>query len=504
MKTLKLLFNKVFWVALCVIVQCAIFVLSVTYLYSYYSYIKLVFSLFGLITFLIIVNSESTPEIKLPWLVLVCLVPLLGCVLFSLFSQNNVKRIYGRNAVKNQVIFQKAAKAVFIQTKEEKHFNQTGLPRLICESCGFPAVQNTEVQYFALGEEMFCALLNDLKTAKHFIFLEYFIIQQGVMWNSVLEILGQKVKEGVDVRVIYDDIGSARRLKNGYDKKLRKMGISCQKFNPFLPVVSGIHNNRDHRKIAVIDGQIAYTGGINFADEYINEIHPFGKWKDTAIRLNGEGVNAFTLLFLESYQKMTGQISAPENFLLATPVKHCGFVQPFATGPKAFYRDGIAESLLLNLIYTAKRFLWITTPYLIISHAMKTALSDAARRGVDVRIVTPHVPDKKLVYAMTQTAYAPLLSAGVKIYEYTPGFIHAKNVLVDGEIATCSTLNFDYRSLSHHFECGVVLYGEGQTGDMQRDFVGLFEECVQVDASFRQNPITRLICAVLAIFAPLL
>lgn len=504
MKTLKLLFNKVFWVALFVIVQCAIFVISATYLYSYFWYINLFFSLFGVVTFLVIVNAESTPEMKLPWLVLVCLAPLLGCVLYAMFSQNNVKRHYDKNASKNREVFDAAIKESIRLSPTAETFNATGLPRLLRENCGFPAMQNTQVTYFPFGEAMFESLLKDLQSAKYFIFMEYFIIEQGKMWNSILEILKQKVSEGVDVRVVYDDIGSARRLRSGYYKKLRKMGISCEKFNPFRPIVSGVHNNRDHRKITVIDGQIAYTGGVNMADEYINHTHPLGTWKDTAIRLNGEGVNAFTLLFLGCYQKLTGKISTPTAFLTAEGVADSAFVQPFGTGPKSVYRDGIAESILLNLIYSAQEKLWITTPYFIVSHSIKSALCDAALRGVDVRLITPRIPDKKLVYAMTRSNYAPLLSAGVKILEYAPGFIHAKNVVVDENIAMCGTINLDYRSLSHHFECGAVLYGGQAVSDMRKDFEETALECIEIPTDFHQKPLTRLLCALLRIFAPLL
>ena len=353
---------------------------------------------------------------------------------------------------------------------------------------------------------MYRSLIEDLKKAEKFIFMEYFIVEPGKMWSSIVDILEQKVKEGLDVRVLYDDLGSSPHVKSRYYKTLRKRGIKCYKFNKFIPVVSGIHNNRDHRKITVIDGQIGYTGGLNMADEYCNFTHPYGKWKDTAVRLSGKAVNNLTLLFLENYNMTAGTKDHFSDYLLAQAeeTEENAMVQPFGDGPEPQYHELIAENAFLSMIENAKESVYITTPYLIIDYTLQRALCFAAKRGVDVQLITPGVPDKKLVYAVTRSNYGALLKAGVKIYEYTPGFIHSKTVVADGKVAFCGTVNFDYRSLVHHFECGVLLYGGKTVTEMQNDFVATRRECREVPKNYRQNPLVAWICDLLTILTPLL
>ena len=337
------------------------------------------------------------------------------------------------------------------QHLEERDPQIARMASYIAKSGCYPVWEHTAVTYFPLGEDKFAALLPALRQAKHFIFLEYFIIEEGRMWDAILEILREKAEAQLDVRVMYDDLGSISKVSSKYDRKLRSYGINCVKFNPFRPILSAVHNNRDHRKIAVIDGVIGYTGGANLADEYINETHPFGIWKDAALRLEGEGVKSLTMMFLQNFDFSTGRFDRFEDYLPKSEpsFRDCGWVQAFGDGPKPWSEEQVGENAYLNLINQAKHKLYVMTPYLIADHTLMNALILAARRGVDVRVVTPHIPDKRAVYWLTRSNYAPLIEGGVKIYEFTPGFIHSKVMLSD-DTAIVGTINLDYRSLVHH------------------------------------------------------
>lgn len=357
-------------------------------------------------------------------------------------------------------------------------------------------------------------LLIELKRAKKFIFMEYFIIKPGMMWDSIHEVLIDKVKENVDVRIIYDDIGSLGYLESDYYKKLQKEGIKCYKFNPFYPILSGIYNNRDHRKITIIDGKIAYTGGINIGDEYINLKSPYGHWKDSAIKLNGPAVNNLTKMFLEMYNSISKNEEDIEKYIKLNIEENnnnldnintdYGFVHPFGDGPKPIYKEQIAENNFINMINNAKKYVYITTPYLIIDYNLTTSLRSAALKGVDVRIITPHIPDKKIIFNLTRSSYKYLLEAGVKIYEYTPGFIHQKSLIVDDNLAFVGTVNFDYRSLVHHYECGVILYNTDSIKDIYIDIKNIIDESQEITLSnFKMRKIDKLISIILFIFSPL-
>ena len=349
-----------------------------------------------------------------------------------------------------------------------------------------------------------------MKNAKHFIFLEYFIFGEGKILDELLEILQEKVKEGLDVRVIYDDIGSIKKLPYQFDKKLNKMGIKCIKFNKYYPFVSVVYNNRDHRKIAVIDGYIGYTGGINISDEYANYINKFGYWKDNGIRLYGEAVQNFTMMFLKIYDVFSNEKTNYEDFLPhkyhQEEFKSDGFIQPFGDGPAPVYENYIGENVYLNLINQATKYVYITTPYLIVDHLLMNALENAAKRGVDVKIITPGIPDKKIIYSVTRDSYGSLIKAGVKIFEYKPGFLHAKTIIVDDEISMIGTINFDYRSLVHHFECGCLMINNSSLKEIKEDFLNILKECKipskKVYSS--KNPIRRIYLGILKFFAPLM
>ena len=352
-------------------------------------------------------------------------------------------------------------------------------------------------------------MLEELEKAEHFIFMEYFIIQEGVMWNAIHDVLRRKAAQGVEIRLLFDDVGSLLTLPNDYDKLLESEGIACRVFNPFVQMLSPRLNNRDHRKILVIDGHTGFTGGINLADEYINAYPKHGHWKDTAVMLKGEAVANLTTMFLimwgfvnksdEVFDPYMPHAYHPDPFPEAA-----GFVQPFSDSPL----DGepIAENVYRALIERAERYVYITTPYLILDNEITTALCTAARQGIDVRIITPHVPDKWYVHAVTRANYPTLIKAGVKIYEYTPGFIHAKMFVSDDDYAVVGTINLDYRSLYLHFECGAWMYKTSCIPDIRDDILKTQEVCQQVTPEdYAHVPfIKRLGHGLLRVFAPLM
>ena len=373
-----------------------------------------------------------------------------------------------------------------------------------------PVYTNTYTHYFPLGDDVFPAMLEELRKAEKYIFLEYFIISPGIFWDSMVEILKEKHAAGVDVRVIYDDVGSLNTLPMNYARKFEaETGIPCCCFNRFKPVISIRMNNRDHRKFCIIDGHTAFTGGINLADEYINQKLRYGHWKDTAILLKGEAVWSMTVMFLtmweytrdveEDYRRFRPDKLPPEA------AQGAGYyVQPYADNP--LDEEAVGEAVYLNLINKAERYVYAMTPYLIISDSVNTALCNAAKAGVDVRIITPHIPDKRYVFEVTRAHYPPLLEAGVRIYEYTPGFIHAKNFVVDDRFATVGTVNLDYRSLFLHFEDGVWLCEAPCIQDIRKDFEDTLAVCQRI--SLRQwrhlNPLLQLYRNILRVFAPLM
>ena len=327
------------------------------------------------------------------------------------------------------------------------------------------------------------------------------------MWDGIHEILKQKAAAGVEVRVMYDDIGCAGLLPGSYYKKLKKEGIDCVKFNPFRPVVSGIHNNRDHRKITVIDGKVGYTGGVNLADEYINETSRFGHWKDTALKIQGSAVSNLTVLFLQLFDAMRKSFSDFEKYLGTDyeSFDEDGYIHPFGDGPKPFYSELVGSNNFINIINSAEKYVWISTPYLIPDYNLLSALRSAAYRGVDVRIITPGIPDKKIIFNMTRSNYKYLLQAGVKIYEYSPGFIHAKEMLADGVTAFVGTVNLDYRSLVHHYECGAVLYKTPCISEIEEGFEETLQASREItDDNFKMNFFASLLNGILDLFSPML
>ena len=369
----------------------------------------------------------------------------------------------------------------------------------------FPLCGNTDTQYFPSGETMLPRFLEDLKSAEKYIFLEYFIIEHGTMWDSILEILKERAAAGVDVRIIYDDLGCFLTLSPDYPKYLQMLGIKCEKFNRFHPFLTSTQNNRDHRKITSIDGKIAYTGGINLADEYIGVKIKHGKWKDCALRMQGDAAWSFTVMFLQIWGLLT-RIEADYEAYRPTPAVAAsakGWVQPYADGPMS--TEHVGEQVYQHIIDGAQAYLYITTPYLMVDDGMISALQSAAKSGVDVRIITPEIPDKKAVLFTTRSYYRELIRAGVRIYEYTGGFMHAKTFISDDAVATVGTFNLDFRSLYLHFECGACLYGTDSILDLKKDFLQTLTVCREItEADCKHNAAVRFWQSICRIFAPLM
>ncbi|MBS7578226.1 MULTISPECIES: cardiolipin synthase [unclassified Enterococcus] len=452
-----------------------------------------------------IVSSDENPDFKIPWLLVVLLLPIAGFMIYFIFGKRDLSKNYVARMEKAERSLQKSGNDYL--KKLQKVSPQAYADALLIERLSENGLyMNTQVNYFPSGEAVFESMLTDLRHAEKFIFIESFIIEEGLFWNSILEILLAKVKAGVEVKVIYDDIGSMLTLPGDYYQTLTQMGIEAVPFAFLKGQASSEFNNRSHRKIMIIDGQIAYTGGINLADEYINEIEKFGYWKDVGIRLNGEATNELTNLFLIDYY--TNQLDASLDFskyYLAQPVVNDSFVLPFGDGPSPVYSRHVSKQAIINLLASAKYYVHITTPYLIVDDELANAIERTALRGVDVKIITPGIPDKKIIFAMSRANYVRLLNSGVEIYEYTPGFIHSKIYLADGQVGIIGTVNLDYRSLVHHFENSVWLYQDAVLTEIEADFLTTLAESRRVSLDeLKKDPLHKIINILLRAFSPLL
>lgn len=454
--------------------------------------------------FIHLINRDTSPEYKLTWLVVIA-IPIAGVVLYFLFFE---RRLSKREAelisryTDNELLSREPSAEI---SAASPHYGK--VCALLRDDPMALAYSNTGARFFSSGEEYFSSLIEDLKAAEKFIFLEYFIIEEGTLWSRIHEVLSEKASAGVDVRVIYDDIGCMQTLPSRYEKTLAGEGISAFRFGRVTPRVSSVHNNRDHRKIAVIDGKVGYTGGVNIADEYANIREKYGHWKDGGIRIEGDGARGLLRLFLATYDFAAGENSDYFSFSIAEDNSHLsdgGIYIPFGSGPAPVYGEKSGKNLLLNIINQARRYVYITTPYLIIDHELTEALCKAARRGVVVRIITPGVADKKIVKIMTKSSYPYLMKSGVEIYEYTPGFIHEKTIISDGEYLVVGTVNLDYRSLIHHFEDGVFVVDSPVVGDAERCYFETLEKSnLQDKNEARLTFIEWIVRNVIKIFAPL-
>ena len=509
---LKLLFNRIFYVALALIVQLAWLLIALFRLMEYSRWVTIGMQAAGFLVVLWIVNKKINPSYKLAWTMLILVFPVFGVSLYLLFGKSRIGTVMEQHY---QKLINETAEYLEGSESTRNHLMEDDQSmaiqsEYIWKYSRYPVYENTSAEYFQVGDDMFPVLVHELEQAKHFIFIEYFIINDGVMWHTILNILEKKAKEGVDVRLIYDGFGCLTTLPHKYYEELQKKGIKCQVFNPFRPILNIIQNNRDHRKLCIIDGWVGFTGGINLADEYINQKERFGHWKDTAVMLKGEAVWNMTVMFLHMWA-VIGRSEESIDYEAYFPHRYHegefesdGFVQPFCDTP--LDEEVVGEDVYLNIINKAKKYVYICTPYLIIDNEMMTALCLAAKSGVDVRIMTPGIPDKKLVFILTQSYYRQLLEAGVKIYEYQPGFLHAKSFVSDDEIGVVGTINLDYRSLYLHFEDGVWIYRNRVIQDIKDDFIQTMEYCRQIEPEFclNRNIGLRIMQNIFRAFAPLM
>jgi cardiolipin synthase len=509
-RLLKNLFSRVVIFGLAILVQLIILILIIWHFSNYFAVFYGVFALISLVAVLIIVNSRGNPAYKIAWIIPIMLFPIFGGLFYLMFGGNKTSR---KSKRKMELISQKTTEALgqnqdILDQLDKENQGAANQARYIYDYSYYPVYTGTTSHYLSSGEMKFECLLEELKKAERYIFLEYFIIEQGTMWSAILDILVEKAQQGVDVRVIYDDVGCLLKLPYGYDRYLESLGIKCRVFNPFRPVLSVRLNNRDHRKIAVIDGHTAITGGINLADEYINEVARFGHWKDTSILIQGEAVWNLVVMFLALWDWLCGIKEDYEEFKplpeYAELFTSDGYVQPFADSP--LDDESVSQSVFLNMIGGAKRYVYINTPYLILDNEMTTALCLAAKRGVDVRIVTPRIGDRWFVHAVTRSNYEVLIEAGVRIYEYTPGFMHAKTFVVDDQFAVVGTINLDYRSLYLHFECGVWLYKTQSVMEIKEDYLQTLavSQLITLEECHNVKWYKKLARSLLRLFAPLM
>ena len=506
----KLLFHRMGVMFTLIAAQIVLYVLGLLWLqdtqyYGVYWGIALTLSVLAVLW---IVGNSSNPGYKIGWIIIVLALIPFGSLAYLLLGGNhlswfNQRRLRTMERRMRQQLGGECDKSSSLALLEGPDAGR--MAAYLEQTVNCPVYGNTRTKYYPLGDVCYDDILEALRGAERYVFIEYFIIEEGKLWNSVLEILERKAAQGVEVRVIYDDIGSIFTLPANYPAKLEKMGIHCRVFNRLVPVVSLRQNNRDHRKYMIIDGRVAFTGGINMADEYINVKPRFGHWKDTAIRLEGAAVWSMTVSFLSMWDFTR---SEEERFAPYRPAPAPGgvrgYVQPYHDCP--WDNEPVGLTVYLNLINRATRYVYITTPYLVIDYSLTMALTAAAKSGVDVRIITPHIPDKKTVFEVTQACYEELIEAGVRIFEYTPGFIHGKNFVVDDKYATVGTVNLDYRSMFLHFENGVLLYGTPTVSDIYEDFLDTQSKSVEITLDdCRRVPLyRRLLRDALRLMAPLL
>lgn len=481
----RLLFGRTMVTILLLLLQIAC-LFGIFRLFHHSSAILTGFNVLGAAMIVYIVNSDDNPAFKLAWVLPICLFPVFGVslYLFVMINPGNrgLQKLLNRRVDETEHLLRTDYRVIEKLKKEETGIRNLG--HYIQSMNHFPTYDHTNVSFFRSGEEKYADLLCELEKAEKFIFLEYFIINKGEVWDTILSILTRKAAQGVEVRVMYDGMCSLVSLPYRYPEELRKLGLKAKMFSPIKPMLSTHQNNRDHRKILVIDGKVAYNGGINLADEYMNKKKRFGYWKDTAVKIEGEAVKSFTVMFLQMWNLTERGEEDYEKYIL--PPEHFhggkGFVIPYNDDPTN--RLDIAECVYLDIINQAKQYVHIMTPYLIIDNEMITALTFAAQRGVDVKLILPHIPDKKTVFAISRTYYAQLIEAGVKVYEYVPGFVHAKEFIADGYKAVVGSINLDFRSLFEHFECATFIYKNPVINEIEVDYQETLKKCMKIDMQF--------------------
>lgn len=497
--------------AVCILLEVIFIVSMITRLNEYAEIVNLLTRLLGTILVLALYASDQTSSMKMPWIILILIFPIMGVALYLLIGLNGGTR-------KMRKRYEKIDSRLFPlipANRDNLERLRLQLPKAgsistyIQRNSSYPVYRNTDITYYDEAIKGLHAQLADLAKAEHFIFMEYHAIEDAEAWHMVQEVLEDRVKAGVEVRVFYDDMGSIGFINTDFIKKMEKVGIRCRVFNPFTPGLNMFLNNRDHRKITVIDGKVGFTGGYNLANEYFNMTQPYGMWKDTGIRLEGDAVKSLTVTFLEMWNAVSDKDADDvdvEKYLTPSGyrARQAGFVQPYADIPTD--DEQVGEEVYISIINKAEKYCWFITPYLIITDEMTHALTLAAKRGVDVRIITPGIPDKKMVYSVTRSFYHNLVKHGVRIYEWTPGFCHAKMSVADDRMATCGTINLDYRSLYHHFENGCFLADCDAVLEIRDDLIRTMGESREVTEQYKEGRSAglRLGQLILRLFAELL
>ncbi len=481
------------FVALALVVQVLLIVLFFTRLSRYAEWIRVMMHAASLILVLVIYGQHKTSSMKMPWIILILTLPVFGSVLyFCIGLDTSTRRMRERFRQMDRIIFpalQASADTADLAALKKQNPNAGAIAQYLQDYAHYPVFCHTDIQYYDDAAKGLEAQLSELKKAERFIFMEYHAIENGSSWKRIEEVLSERVRAGVHVRVFYDDMGSIGFITTDFARHLEERGIHCRVFNPFVPGANLFLNYRDHRKITVIDNRVAFTGGYNLANEYFNITHPYGQWKDSGIRIEGPAVQSMTLTFLEMWNAVRATdlkdanvlrfLAASEAPLRITP----GFVQPYADSPMD--DEQVGENVYISMVSKAERYCYFITPYLIITDEMTHALSLAAKRGVDVRIITPGIPDKRMIYGVTRSFYNALVRNGVRIFEWTPGFCHAKMSVADDRMATCGTINLDYRSLYHHFENGCFMADCPAVMEVRKDFDRTFSECREVTDDYR-------------------
>ncbi len=442
-----------------------------------------ILELIGIITAIYIINKRDNPSYKIAWIVFILTLPVFGLVVYMMWGGQRTfphlkKRMMACCDKYEKYLEQDPAIPRLLQYENSP---QTRQASYLCNESGFPVYKDTSVEYLSPGDKFLKRLVQELLKAEKYIYLEYFIIADGKMWDEIFKVLSQKAKDGIEVKVMFDDFGSIKRQYRDFVSRMEESGIEVSIFCPIKPSLNIVMNNRNHRKIIVIDGNIAFTGGINIADEYINQFERFGYWMDCAVMVKGKAVDSFVVMFCSMWEYTTGKSIDIKDKLISLPVQKESYVIPYCDSPMD--TKSTAEGIYLQILNTAHKYVDIATPYLILDDKMKNAIILAAKSGVRIRIITPFIPDKKYVHPVTQYYYSELLEAGVKIYEYTPGFIHSKLFISDDSSATAGTVNMDYRSFFFHFECGVWFTDEDTIKPMKSHFEELLSQSQQIKQS---------------------
>lgn len=503
--------SRMVFAIISILIEVGIIILLNYYLFEKWLLFSAVFRIIGVMSVLYLYGRNYSSSLKMPWIMLIMSIPVAGLVFYLLVGLNSgTKRMKKRYKDIDEILLPKLPEGSAAQTMlADKNPYIANITHYIKNYSGYPVYHGSKVTYYDDALKGLNAQKEALKSAKHFIFMEYHAIEDGTAWNEIETILEVKVMEGLDVRVFYDDMGSIGFITTDFVKKLESKGISCRVFNPFAPGLNLFLNNRDHRKITVIDGNVGFTGGYNLADEYFHLREPFGFWKDTGIKLEGEAVKSLTVTFLEMWNAVNNRDLDDTDYDRFLNCKfeimsHEGFAVPYADSPMD--DEQIGEEVYMSIAEGAQDYAWFVTPYLIITDEMIHSLSLAAKRGVDVRIITPGIPDKKIVYSVTRSYYHALVKNGVRIFEYTPGFCHCKMSVSDDAIATCGTINMDYRSFYHHFENGCLYADCKAVDDTRKDFEEMFKVSTEVTENYRtgRGAFMRFSQLILRLFAPLM